>query len=394
MSASRPARYGIALAAAGLIAAAPMPAPLPELHVSRIIALLADGDITIDFVRHGESTDNVAGILGTRPPGAPLTDLGRDQSIAIGNLLHNGDPSTGVTITNADDVYASEFLRAQQTAWPLLQILAGNTPTAAQIPDGPMTPISGIDPSQILPGLNELDGGILQGLQLGAPGAILYMLPPLAWTLGLYFVPQWGSTIDPNGMAFQDSFGQAVQTIYDNSADGATSAAFSHAASIMAWTQMNVENPNLLLIPLSQLNNAGQVVITGNPTDGWLLESWNGIAMPDQANLIQDLFVSTRDLITIPQMAAWHLWEALLTFNGGNISDALQTGVSDIFQTTLNYPGAIIDAVIGAIQGDIPLGLSLSDWIADPAELLSGTDLAALLPGELGVLATDVLSLL
>ena len=125
MFASFPARCGIVLTAVGLIAATPVPAPsLPAADVSPLIQLLANGaDITIDFIRHGESADNVAGILGTVPPGAALTDVGRDQAVDVGNLLYGGANPTGIQITSADDVYASEFLRAQQTAVGAVHVL-------------------------------------------------------------------------------------------------------------------------------------------------------------------------------------------------------------------------------------------------------------------------------
>ncbi len=373
---------GAAVIGAAALVVAPTPVPAPQAMAVGTIRLLADADIVIDFIRHGESTDNVAGILGTRLPGALLTDLGRQQANDLGNAL--GYHSA---LTSPDQVWASEFLRAQQTAWPLLQILHQHTAAAETLLDPIPTPettttladtvSSAFTGGHILSGLNELDAGLLQGLPLGAPGAILYMLPAMAWTLGLYAVPQWGSTIDPNGMAFQDSFSEAVQTIYAGTADGQTAAAFSHAASIMAWTQMNVDNPNPLLIALSPLDNVGQVVIEGNPVDGWTMTEWNGLPIAP-ANLWQDLFVATRNLIVAPQMAAWHLGEALTGGDVAAILPALQQGLTEIAETTLHYPGVLLGDIVGALSGDIVAEL-------DPTTLIP-VDLAGLLTGLLTAL--------
>lgn len=349
-----------AVLATGALVAAPVVPANPIAVAVNAIQLLATGDVTIDFIRHGESTDNVAGILGTRVPGALLTDTGRDQAVTVGHALFGGEqvPGAGlINITDADQVYASGFLRAQQTAWPLLDLLGGNSPTAAGIPSDLTTLPGAFEPGHILFGLNELDAGILQGLPLGTPGGILYMLPAMAWTLGLYAVPQWGSMIDPNGMAFQNNFGGAVDTIYANSPDGGTTAAFSHAAAIMAWTQMNVDNPNPLLIPLSPLDNTGQVVIEGSPDAGWTMLSWNGSAVAP-ANLYQDLFVNTRELIVAPQMAGWNLWTALLSLDPDQILGALQDGLQDILRTTLGYPGAMLGDILDVFGGNLDTALT------------------------------------
>jgi hypothetical protein len=62
--------------------------------------------------------------------------------------------------------------------------------------------------------------------------------------------------------AFEDYFGDAVQTIYDNITSGGvgnTHIAFSSAAAIMTWTLMNVNNPDPLLMLEDPLTNTSQV---------------------------------------------------------------------------------------------------------------------------------------
>ena len=121
-------------------------------------------------------------------------------------------------------------------------------------------------PVQDLSGLNEVGAGILEGAQQNDLTGLLYLAAPFAWTLGLYFVPELGSS-DYNGMAFEDYFGDAVQTIYDNTTSGGvgdTDIAFSSAAAIMTWTLMNVNNPDPLPMLEDPLTNTRQLVNVGS----------------------------------------------------------------------------------------------------------------------------------
>ncbi len=54
---------------------------------------------------------------------------------------------------------------------------------------------------------------------------------------------------------------------------------FSHGATIMIWTMMNVDNPDIGLLLSHPLGNTEQVVIKGNQEDGWTLVSYAGIAV-------------------------------------------------------------------------------------------------------------------
>uniref|UniRef100_UPI000A8A2034 phosphoglycerate mutase family protein n=1 Tax=Mycobacterium sp. UM_Kg27 TaxID=1545693 RepID=UPI000A8A2034 len=185
---------GVALVGAGLVAVAPVApiaAPLPG--IARPDITLTAVDMVLDLVRHGQSTENVSDYVGTTPPGAPLTELGEQQAIDVGNGLYNGGDN------NIGGVYASDFLRAQQTAWPLVQLLAGQPVDPANFPDGPPPLLA---PEQILSGLGEINAGWLEG-QSGTISGLLYLLPTIAWMTGAYWVPMLGSDINPNGMAFQ-----------------------------------------------------------------------------------------------------------------------------------------------------------------------------------------------
>ncbi|BCI85249.1 hypothetical protein NIIDMKKI_04550 [Mycobacterium kansasii] len=75
--------------------------------------------IVIDFVRHGQTTANVAGLMDTAIPGANLTAVGQQQAVDIANILAPQGPFAGL--------FDSQLVRTQQTAAPLAAML-GMTP--------------------------------------------------------------------------------------------------------------------------------------------------------------------------------------------------------------------------------------------------------------------------
>ncbi|MEO8814680.1 MAG: histidine phosphatase family protein [Mycobacterium sp.] len=338
---------GVVLVGAGVIAVTPVAAPLPDFQALGV--QLTAGKLTLDLVRHGQSVDNVEGILGTTPPGAALTDLGDQQAHDVAPVILAEFPG------GIDGIYASELIRTQETAAPLAQLLGMDT--------------------QVLPGLNEIDAGVLDGAPLNTFTEIGYILPSLMWILGVYGVPELGSTLDPNGMAFEDRVNEAIQTIYNGSVSGnadMTDVAFSHAGTIATWTLMNVKNPDFsvvlkeLIDTHSPLSNTGEVVIEGNPTDGWTLVSYDGQAVPQTPDLLTSLFVDWRDLNTAPQMASWHIWEALQGGDPATISAALQNGFDEVTAALARFPQAVIDSLTGALgDGTGVAGQSAAESVGD-----------------------------
>ena len=329
----------VALLGAGAVAAGPV--VVPQAGAVAVDILLAAQDITIDLLRHGQSEDNAAGILGTVPPGAPLTEVGHQQAAYLAddaNPLHLAAPDF------YSGIYASEFLRAQETA--------GGWLSAAGAPDTPLT---------ILAGLNEINAGWFEGQDLNILTEIAYALPTFMWALGQYWVPMLGSAIDPNGVAFNDRVTDAIGTIYNNTVSdpqgSLSDVAFAHAGTIAIWTLMNVKNPDFglvlseLLDTHSPLDNTGQVVIEGNPTDGWTLVSWGGHEVSATPDLFTGLFVDWRDLNVAPQIATWHILEALQGGDQDEIAGALQTGFNDVFAAFAAFPQAVIDTITGALSG-------------------------------------------
>src|SRR5882757_9426516 len=64
------------------------------LSVGSALAWADDGSIVLDFVRHGQSVDNAAGIIDTEPPGTELTTIGEDQA---GTVAQESSRSMGKT---------------------------------------------------------------------------------------------------------------------------------------------------------------------------------------------------------------------------------------------------------------------------------------------------------
>ena len=305
------------------------------LSMGSAMARADDGSIVLDFVRHGESGDMT--VVNTLVPGPDLTDTGEQQAQALVNAMSGN---------GIDDIYASTMIRSQETAAPLAEALHL--------------------PINVLSGLNEIDAGIFEGIPVNVGdlplGGALYLLAPLAWTLGLDFVPQLGSTVDPNGVAFDESFSGAVQSIYDGTvgteAGTVTDAVFSHEGAIAIWTLMNVNNPDFALVLQELLNTGellpytGQVVVDGSPGD-WTLVSWDGTPVPQDPGLPTELFVDFRDLITAPQFAGYDVYEALLTGNSATIETAIQAGASQIDTALTQFPIAVFDDIVSAFGGAI-----------------------------------------
>ncbi len=283
--------------------------------------------IQIDFVRHAQSIANAAGWIDTAVPGVGLTASGQQQAATIAGVLAPSNQYAGI--------FASELMRTQQTAMAL-------TPNPV-----------------ILPGLNEINGGIFEGMQQYGPGGLLYLVGPVAWTLGFPLVPMLapGST-NVNGIVFNNAFTQSVQTMY-NTAMGnpivspatghITDVAYSSAFTIEVGTLMNVNNPNPLLLLTHQLNNTSVVVVQGDPKGGWNLVSWDGVPV-GPANLPTKLFVDFRNLIVPPQVAAWNAWEGLISGDPTTFATAVRDGIEGVGTATVNFPLAVAEDFVDSLS--------------------------------------------
>ena len=198
--------------------------------------------ITLTFIRHGESQGNADGVIDTSIPGPSLTPTGEQQAAALANRLEGN---------RYDGIYASQMVRTQQTAAPISKALD--------------------EPVNVLPGLNEISAGWFNGGKV-AGMASTFMVAPLDWLNGDH---NFGIPGSVTGRQFNEQFTGAVQRIYES---GDTKpVAFSSSVSIMMWTLMNARNGKDSLATDHPLPNAGRVVLTGNPTQGWTLVDWDGI---------------------------------------------------------------------------------------------------------------------
>lgn len=316
------------------------------MFIASAFTAWAATDITITFVRHGESEGNTSCCINTQIPGPDLTATGEQQA----NLIAQALSTDGIKYTS---IYDSNMVRTQQTA-------------------APFEAITGMSATK-LNGLHEVQAGIFEGVpQNSGVERIFYALIPLAWSLGLYSVPMPGSA-DATGSNFESRFNSAVATMYQSG--GAFPVAFSHGLAIMAWTLMNVKNPDLSLMLKDPLSNTDTVTVTGNPTDGWTLVSWGGKAVTQNPGLLTKLMVNVRDLIATPQMALFNFTQALKTGNIGTIANAIRTGVFDTIGAAVNFPINVVKSVVKSITTG-----TLFQAAAPPADASvppTGSDLGA-----------------
>lgn len=305
------------------------------LSIGSALAWADDGSIVLDFVRHGQSIDNQAGIIDTVPPGTGLTPEGITQATTVGDQLAQGGPYAGL--------FSSDELRAIETAGYIS---------------------SALDNMQVQPplaGLDEINAGVYEGQPVFSLDGLLYLTTPMAWVFGADLVPMPGSP-DMNGVVFDQRFTDAVDAIYDqtaNAGNSPTDIAVSSEGAITTWALLNVKNPDfsLLLTELLEkgqfLSNAGQVVVQGDPQDGWTLVSYDGMPVPQDSGLPTDLFVDLRNLIEAPQFAGYDIYQALLTGNSAAIDTALQAGVSQVDTALSQFPVEVFDQIVSAFGGAI-----------------------------------------
>lgn len=96
----------------------------------------------IILLRHGQTDSNVARLLDTRPPGAELTELGRQQAAAAGTELAEYVEAQDGSLGRLQKIVCSVALRAQQTAILAARSLAQEAGLGAH--DVPVEVVSGI----------------------------------------------------------------------------------------------------------------------------------------------------------------------------------------------------------------------------------------------------------
>lgn len=281
-----------------------------------VVTALPAAAMTVTFVRHGESESNASHTIDNSIPGAHLTPLGQTQAAAVAAALAAG----GV---DYDAIYASNMVRTTETAAPFAAA-TGLTPT-------------------VLPGFREINAGWFEGSSDTGLGGIGYVLAPALWTLGARSVPVPGGG---DGNAFDARMDAALQLVEDSGAQNPV--VFSHAATIMFWTMMNVDNPDLGLMLRHRLGNTGIVVVEGSAEEGWTLKTWAGLPV-GPASLGTKLFVNARDLAVTPQTAAYNVVRAFGTGDIGQIATAIRNGVGAVVRAPIKFTVAVVHDIVDEV---------------------------------------------
>lgn len=281
-----------------------------------VITALPAAAMTVTFVRHGESEANASHTIDNSIPGAPLTPLGQTQAAAVAAALAAG----GVAY---DAIYASNMRRTTETAAPFAAA-TGLTPT-------------------VLPGFREINAGWFERSSDSGLGGIGYVLAPALWTLGARSVPVPGGG---DGNAFDARMDAALKIVEESGAQNPV--VFSHAATIMFWTMMNVDNPDLGLMLRHRLDNTGIVVVEGTAEEGWTLKTWAGLPV-GPASLGTKLFVNARDLVVTPQTAAYNVVRALGTGDIAQIATAIRDGVGAVVRAPITFAVAVVRDVVDEV---------------------------------------------
>lgn len=203
------------------------------------------------LVRHGQTSSNVARLLDTAVPGAPLTDTGLLQAEALVREL--ADEAVDVVVT-------SDLQRAQQTAAPLVR--------ARDL----QTRIDG-DFREIQAGEDEMSQDFSR-----------YMDALKAWAEG---DPEAHVPGGENAVQFISRYDAAVARVEQTGASSAV--VISHGAAIRTWIGHRASNLPAGFTARVRLDNTAIVVLEGSSSEGWDVITWCGV-LPEEveeAGLLQ-----------------------------------------------------------------------------------------------------------
>jgi len=200
------------------------------------------------LIRHAQTPDNVGGFLGTTVPGPGLTGLGVEQAAAIPGALAG---------ENIGAIFVSTMIRTHLTATPLSQNLAL--------------------PLTIRAGLRELDAGHLE-MRYDRPSVDTYISTLVNWVDGDRSVRIPGAE---SGHEAFERFDTVVNELA--SLGHETAVIVSHGAMLRYWIAAVAANVSANFVAENFIHNTGVVIMVGNPTDGWHLDSWLGERKPAPA---------------------------------------------------------------------------------------------------------------
>ncbi|MDQ2788465.1 MAG: histidine phosphatase family protein [Actinomycetota bacterium] len=197
------------------------------------------------LVRHGQTTANALGVLDTRLPGHPLTELGHQQAADLAQRLA-GEPVVGV--------YASRALRARQTAQPI----AARHQMATQVLDG----------------VHEVFIGDLEGCQAPEDHRTLHEMYH-AWHSGDLEAARPGGE---SGKQVLDRYLADVAAIRCAHRSGGTVVLVSHGAATRLTVVALAANVDGALAGPRLLPNAATVLLEADGA-GWRCLRWDDIEL-------------------------------------------------------------------------------------------------------------------
>ncbi len=290
-----------------------------------VLAAIPAGAMTVTFIRHGESEGNVSDYISTTVPGPGLTPTGQTEAQNVSAKLQ----AQGIDPFSFDNLYTSTMIRTQQTAAPLADELE-KTPIVI----GTFNPLDPRSPA----GIQEIYAGVFENTsQVSGIGRVFYGLMPLGWAVGLRFLRIPGAEDGNEFDARVDAALEQMRNDGDADNDGQINVgAFSHGLTIMAWTLMNVDNPNLGLFFTHSLKNTDIVVVEENGEGGWTLKSWAGQEV-GEADYLTKMLVNVRDLLVAPQTALYNMRQPVLDLDGRAIAETAAQGVRDVGDATVKF---------------------------------------------------------
>ncbi|BBZ02529.1 hypothetical protein MCHIJ_19660 [Mycolicibacterium chitae] len=306
-----------------------------------VLAAIPAGAMTITFIRHAESEGNASGYIDTQVPGPELTEKGWGEADTLPAKL----ALAGIDAADFDGFYASTMIRTQQTAQPLLASLGRDENDLVVIGTYDR------DKPRSVAGIQEISAGIFEGSsQEDGLGRLGYGLAPIAWVLGARFVRIPGSE---DGNEFAARMAEAIaqmEAAGDANEDGEVNVvAFSHGATMMFWTMMTVDNPDLLLMLQHPLENTDVVVVDKNDDGSYTLKSWAGQDVAPATYPVQ-MLVNVRDLVVAPQTALYNLRQPVFDADLEAVGQTAVQGVRDVGDATVKFVSDSVTDTVDAIR--------------------------------------------
>jgi broad specificity phosphatase PhoE len=208
------------------------------------------------LVRHGQTPSNVLSLLDTNVPGPGLSEIGRQQALALVDTLAG---------EKVEAIVASTLVRTQQTAAPLaadrdLEVL-------------------------VRPGIREIPAGALEGPATDAAVAI-YRDTMFAWAVGAEAVQMPGSPRD--GAHMLAEFDAVVAETEGRVGDG-TAVLVSHGGAIRVWAASRSVNLPSSYVREHSLANTGIIIMTGSTSTSWVAHLWeSALASVDEESADTD----------------------------------------------------------------------------------------------------------